>query len=195
MSATDDLSVSSASVEAWKVARFKMPRRQWRHLLAELRRRGEGRRESGAFLLADRDGDRVVRVAYYDDLDAHSLTGGISFASGGFTELWRICAAENVRVVADVHTHPGTRVAQSDIDATNPMMARVGHIAIVVPSYGHARRVGECGVHIYLGSRRWIDVPADRRCAVVQVYGVLAGAQVADGWAALKRAVGRGNPS
>lgn len=185
----------SVIAEAREKARFKMPRRRWRHLLAELRRRGEGRRESGAFLLADRDGDRVVRVAYYDDLDAHCLTGGISFASSGFTELWRICGAENVRVVADVHTHPSTWVAQSNIDATNPMMARVGHVAMIVPSYGHARRVEECGVHIYLGSRRWIDVPADRTYAVVHVYGLFSAAQVADWWTALKRVVGRGGSS
>jgi len=181
--------------EAREKAPFKMPRRRWRSLLAELQRRGDGRRESGAFLLADRDGDRVVRVAYYDDLDAHCLTGGISFASSGFTELWRICGAENLRVVADVHTHPGTWVAQSEIDATNAMIARVGHVAVIVPSYGDARCVDECGVHIYLGSRLWIEVPADRAGAVVDVYGLFSAAHIADWWTALNHIVGRGGSS
>lgn len=186
---------ASVVEEAREKAPFKMPRRLWRDLLAELQRRGDGRRESGAFLLADRDRDRVVRVAYYDDLDAHCLTGGISFASSGFTELWRICGEEDLRVVADVHTHPGTWVAQSEIDATNPMIARVGHVAIIVPSYGGARCVEECGVHIYLGSRRWVEVSAEEAGVVVDVYGMLSAAQVVDWTAALKRIFGRGGSS
>jgi hypothetical protein len=61
-------------------------RRTWRRMCGELRRRGEERRESGAFLLAPADetsgrGTRgtVTAVVYYDDLDAHCLTGGNIF--------------------------------------------------------------------------------------------------------------------
>jgi proteasome lid subunit RPN8/RPN11 len=173
-------------------APFRMPRLQWRRLLAELQRRGQGRRESGAFLLARHDSDRVKRVAYYDDLDADCLTGGISFASSGFTELWRICENENLRVVADVHTHPSSWVEQSGIDAANPMIARVGHVAMIVPSYGHAREVAECGVHIYLGSRQWLPVPVDEAGAVVGVYGLFTREQAEDWFAVLKRLLARG---
>lgn len=172
--------------EAYEKAPFKVSRRRWRSLLADLRRRGAGRRESGAFLLAARGKERVVRVAYYDDLDAHCLTGGISFGTSGFTELWRICDEENLRVVADVHTHPGTWVQQSEIDATNPMMARVGHVAIIVPAYGNARSVDECGVHIYLGSHRWLPVPAAEGGVIVESYGLFSTAQAADWWSAFK---------
>lgn len=181
--------------EAYKAARFKMPRRRWRGLSAELQRRGDRRRESGAFLLAKCDGDRVVRVAYYDDLDPYCLTGGISFASSGFTELWRVCGVENLRVVADVHTHPGVSVGQSKIDATNPMMARVGHVAMIVPSYGDARCIEECGVHIYLGGHRWATVPSDRAGTVVEVYGIFSAARVAGWTAALRRILRRGDLS
>lgn len=177
--------------EAYEKAPFKISRHRWRRLLAELRRRGAGHRESGAFLLVARGNDRVVRVAYYDDLDAHCLTGGISFATSGFTELWRICGEENLRVVADVHTHPGTWVQQSEIDATNPMMARVGHVAMIVPSYGGARSIGECGVHIYLGSRRWIAVPADESALIVDVYRMFSTARAADWWRAMAGVLGR----
>jgi proteasome lid subunit RPN8/RPN11 len=175
-------------------APFKMPRRRWRRLLAELHRRGQGRRESGAFLLAgrDHDPDRVTRVAYYDDLDADCLTGGISFATSGFTELWRICENENLRVVADVHTHPSSWVEQSGIDAENPMIARVGHVAMIVPSFGHARQVEECGVHIYLGSRQWLPVPADEAGAVVGVYGLFTREQAEEWFAGLKRLLALG---
>jgi proteasome lid subunit RPN8/RPN11 len=96
--------------KAVTAAPFQISRRRWDQLLAELARRGEYRRESGAFLLADHDGTQVRAVAYYDDLDAHCLTGGISFASSGFTELWRICETQGLKAVADVHTHPGAWV-------------------------------------------------------------------------------------
>ena len=47
-----------------------MRRADWDAMIAELGRRGRAA-ESGAFLLADRDGDRrtVTRVVYLDDLD------------------------------------------------------------------------------------------------------------------------------
>ncbi|CAN5327856.1 hypothetical protein BH09ACT10_BH09ACT10_16780 [soil metagenome] len=178
-------------------APFRISRRRWRRLLSELERRGQGRRESGAFLLAGRDRapDRVVCVAYYDDLDAHCLTGGISFATSGFTELWRVCESENLRVVSDAHTHPGTWVEQSGIDAANPMIARVGHVAMIVPSYGVARSVEECGVHIYLGSKQWLPVSADEAGAVVGVYGIFTLEQVEDWWFALKWPLLRRGPT
>ena len=54
-------------------------------MIAELGRRGNGRRESGAFLLCDRAGDQrtVTRVVYLDDLDPDCLTGGIEFNGPG----------------------------------------------------------------------------------------------------------------
>ena len=181
--------------EAHEKASFKMSRRRWRGLLGELERRGDGRRESGAFLLAASTGDRVEQVVYYDDLDAHCLTGGISFSTTGFTALWRICEEQALRVVADVHTHPSTWVQQSEVDASNPMMARVGHVAMIVPSYGHARSVEECGVHIYLGSRRWIAVPAGEGSAVVEIYGLFSRAQTGPFWNTLKGVFWRMKPS
>ena len=191
MTAVDNAVVT----EAHEKAPFKMSRRRWRSFLGELQRRGGGRRESGAFLLASNTGDRVEQVVYYDDLDAYCLTGGISFSTTGFTALWRICEERALRVVADVHTHPSTWVQQSEIDATNPMLARVGHVAMIVPSYGHALRVEECGVHIYLGSRRWIAVPAGEGSAVVEIYGLFSRAQARELWDTLKSAFGRmGSP-
>ncbi len=177
--------------EAVTEAPFKISRRMWKQLLSELVCRGGDRRESGAFLLADHDGASVTAVAYYDDLDANCLTGGISFASSGFTELWRICRSEGLKVVGDVHTHPGQWVMQSEIDATNPMIARVGHVALIVPSYGRARSVRDCGVHIYLGSRQWLQVPADSSESVMRIYGVLSRDQIVEWMTSLARRLRR----
>ena len=163
-------------------APFKISRRRWKRLLAELVRRGEDRRESGAFLLSDREANTVTAIAFYDDSDGECLTGGISFASSGFTELWGICRTRNLRVVADIHTHPSRWVMQSEIDATNPMIARVGHVAIIVPDYGRAGSLQDCGAHIYLGSRQWQRVPADRIVSVVRVYDMFSRTQLAE-WA------------
>lgn len=126
-------------------------------LLAELAHRGRGRRESGAFLLARREArpdtgmlTRVVAVAYYDDLDATSLTWGIVLGANGYGALNARCRAEGLRVVADVHTHPGSWVAQSNIDAAHPMSARKGHIALIVPNYARGRITLEnLGAHIF----------------------------------------------
>lgn len=130
----------------------------WRVGLTELRRRTEGRHESGAFLLGKCDGDRrtVRRFVYYDDLDPHSLdTGIVVFDGAGYGPLWQLCRESGLTVVADAHTHPG-REGQSCSDRDNPMIARPGHIALIVPQF--AERVfgaGELGIYEYEGQHRW----------------------------------------
>jgi proteasome lid subunit RPN8/RPN11 len=134
-----------------------MRRRDWEPMVAELGRRGRGTRESGAFLLADRSGDRrtVKRVVYLDDLDPNCLTGGIELDGLAYSKLWDLCGAEQRVVIGDVHTHPGRGVHQSGIDAENPMVAQKGHVALILPDF--ATRVVEpiaVGVHRYDG-RGW----------------------------------------
>ena len=141
----------------------------WEEILRELRLRGlDGRRESGAFLLASREEDphRVVRPAYFDDLDPNCLVGNIHIRSLGFSKLWQLCEETGLQVLADVHTHPGASVTQSGTDLTNPMIAREGHLALIVPHYATrpvtARVVG---VHEYrgdLGWKSWFGFSAQR---------------------------------
>jgi len=131
----------------------------WQQVLDELRIRGDGRRESGAFLLgASLDGwpRQVTDAVYYDDLDPESLTGAIAFSGSAYGRLWDECAARGLKVVADVHTHPGEGVMQSSIDRAHPMLAQAGHIALIVP--GFAASVVDAsavGVHEYHGDGRW----------------------------------------
>ncbi len=133
-------------------------RLRWRRLVRELARRGEGTRESGAFLLARRDQRprRVAAAVYFDEIDPEALNGAISIRGHTFTRLWAICAERGMHVIADVHTHPGTAVQQSSIDASNPMVARRGHVAVILPNF--AQRDANplhAGVHVYDGARRW----------------------------------------
>jgi len=53
--------------------------------------------------------------------------------------------------------HPGG-YRQSSSDKHNPMIAEIGHMAIVIPDYA-SRKItpGGIGIYEYLGSRQWID--------------------------------------
>jgi proteasome lid subunit RPN8/RPN11 len=139
---------------------LRISRRMWRRVLVDLARRGAGKRESGAFLLAVRDSQprRVVGWIPFDELDSSALNGAIAIRGEAFVALWRICAEQGLRVVADVHTHPGDGVAQSSIDQANPMVAQAGHISLIVPRYARRpRRHRALGVHVYGGDRTWVS--------------------------------------
>lgn len=143
----------------------------WDELINELGRRGRGNRESGAFLLARRDDTHleVIRFVYLDDLDPNCLQGNIHFDGKAYTKLWDICDNENLVVTADVHTHPGSGVRQSGIDAANPMIARLGHVALIIPDLA-TRSVTpkDIGVHQYEGDRwqTWTGKNATKRIKI-----------------------------
>jgi proteasome lid subunit RPN8/RPN11 len=139
-------------------ALLRMQRAAWDDLVVELGVRGRGSREAGAFLLADGRGDRrtVTRVVYFDDLDPNCLQGNIRVDGRAFSMLWDLCEAEHVVVIGDVHTHSGAHVHQSSIDAENPMVARAGHVAVIVPHLATRRvKPREVGVHLYGGVDGW----------------------------------------
>lgn len=131
----------------------------WRQVLGELRIRGDGHRESGAFLLGtslDGQPRQVTDAVYYDDLDPESLTGTIAFSGSAYGRLWDECAARGLKVVADVHTHPGSGVRQSGIDRAHPMLAQAGHVALIVPHFAaEIVDASAVGVHEYHGESRW----------------------------------------
>jgi proteasome lid subunit RPN8/RPN11 len=141
--------------------------RLWRRLLKDLRKRGRGARESGAFLLGRKDADgrrRIVDYLLYDDLDPRALDTGIVHLDGRhFGKLWDLCKSRNIVVVADVHTHPGG-AGQSESDRAHPIIARAGHLALIVPNF--AGRPVSCralGIYRYGGGGRWETIPAGQR--------------------------------
>lgn len=149
-------------------ALLRIRRRDWLAMLAELKRRGHGEIESGAFLLASqKDGDRqVTRVVYYDDLDPNCLQGGIHFDGLAYSKLWALCRSEELTVIADVHTHPRHWVQQSEIDKGSPMVAQKGHVALIVPNFAQGDISAEAvGVHQYDGTSwtSWTGSDASRR--------------------------------
>lgn len=136
----------------------------WREGVEELRRRTYGHRESGAFLLGRRGKRRAIEeFVYYDDVDPNALTTGIVEIDGRrLGALWAHCRATGLSVVADVHVHPGSH-GQSASDKANPIIAEIGHVAIILPDF--AARVtapGGIGVHQYLGGKQWRDRSHER---------------------------------
>jgi proteasome lid subunit RPN8/RPN11 len=142
----------------------------WRGLISELDRRAGRVRESGAFLLGSAGADPIVTsVVYYDDLDPDSLNGGVALYAPAFGRLWSICADQRMRVIGDVHTHPAGYTRQSKTDRDNPMVARVGHIALIVPNLGAGSIAPiDVGVHRYLGDAGWTS--SFGRDARAQIY-------------------------
>jgi proteasome lid subunit RPN8/RPN11 len=153
----------------------RIPVWRWARLVRELRRRGGGQRETGAFLLARRDDEDAGVAAFicYDDLDSESCrTGAIAFHADGYSGLWAYCRRKQLEVVADVHTHPGQHVGQSWIDRENPMVPVVGHTAVILPNFGRTPwwNLDTAGVYEYLGNLKWREHPAtdaSRRVSLV----------------------------
>lgn len=149
----------------WRALRGPTPRlvcdaRTWNAGVDELRRRAAGRRESGAFLLGNAAGDfrRVRQFLFYDDVDQTCFANGIvEFDGAKFGKVWDHCRKQNVTVVADVHVHPGY-YGQSPSDRQNPMIAEVGHLALIIPDYAARKRLpGGIGIYEYRGNRQWHD--------------------------------------
>ncbi|HUO88161.1 MAG TPA: Mov34/MPN/PAD-1 family protein [Rhizomicrobium sp.] len=134
--------------------------RLWRQIVRELERRGRRRHESGAFLLGQEVNGRreVTDTVYYDELDANAYASGVCALRGdAFAKLWAECRKRKLTVVADIHTHGGAAY-QSSSDKANPMVARHGHVAIIVPEFAawpiQAERLG---IYEYRGQHEWTD--------------------------------------
>ena len=137
----------------------------WRKLTQELDRRGARKHEAGAFLLGTKSGDirDVTEFVFYDELDPAAYSTGVCVLhAAAFSKLWTICREKALTVVADVHTHPGDAF-QSHSDRTNPMVAREGHIAIIIPNFSAPPvDLTKVGIFEYRGSHEWHDRSASR---------------------------------
>jgi hypothetical protein len=140
--------------------RITCPVRRWRWIVGELERRGRRRHEAGVFLLGfeHRRKLQVTDTIFYDELDPRAYATGVCVLTGdAFAKLWTTCRQRQLTVVADVHSHPAAAF-QSPADRAHPMVARAGHIAIIVPNYGAwPVRPDELGIYEYRGNHDWID--------------------------------------
>ena len=140
------------------VVKLRMKEHLWDELIRELHFRGNEELESGAFLLGDANAEEITHVLYYDDLDRNSLRPGhIILSNTAYVKLWEYCRLHEVRVLADVHTHPEAWTGQSIVDKANPMIPNAGHIALIIPCYSKRKKQKLRGVGMfeYMGSLKW----------------------------------------
>lgn len=151
-----------ATIRAWSAPEHRLtcPTNFWRKTINQLELRGRRKHEAGAFLLGiERNGRcEVTSAVFYDDLEADAYSTGVCVLHGNaFAKLWSHCREQGLTVVADVHTHPGAGF-QSDADRTNPMVARAGHIAIIVPNFASwPIRQERMGIYEYQGQHEWLN--------------------------------------
>jgi proteasome lid subunit RPN8/RPN11 len=157
-----------AIIRAWWAPehRVSCPAAFWKRIIQDLERRGRHEHEAGAFLLGTERRRRfeVRDVVFYDDLDPHAYATGVCVLHGdAFAKLWALCREKKLTVVADVHSHPGA-ATRSPTDKANPMVARAGHVALIVPDYASWPILwGRLGVYEYRGQHEWADHSAGRR--------------------------------
>jgi len=151
-----------ATIRAFAAPKHRLVchKKLWDHILTELARRGEQRHESGVFLLGVNRGlyREVQDAIFYDDLDPDAYSSGVCVLHGGaFAKLWAACREKKMTVVADAHTHPAGAF-QSSSDKANPMVARPGHIAIIVPNFARSPVLNQSiRIYEYCGEYSWID--------------------------------------
>lgn len=153
---------------------IEIPWYRWGRLIRELRRRGRGERESGAFLLAKKvhNTSRISHCVYYDDIDPHALDKGYVHIDGGtYGALWRICKKHKLSVVADIHTHPGNSTRQSESDRTHPMIPEFGHVAIIAPCFAQFFCLSSACVSVYRyqGNYQWVYCKGSDRAKVFRI--------------------------
>ena len=86
-------------------------------------------------------------------LEAYGIIRGAGSHNGpDLSEIGNLRLADELQ-----HTHPGAAF-QSHSDRTNPMVAREGHIAIIVPDFARwPIPAGKLGVYEYVGDHAWHD--------------------------------------
>lgn len=139
--------------------RLKCQAATWEQIHHELKARGMGRRESGGFLLGSITGNSrlIEKFLPYDDIDPACLRGHIVFDGSKMDMVWRECRRLGLKVVADVHTHPGG-YRQSLLDQDHPMIPERGHLALIIPNFAKELYLpGEIGIYEFASQGLWLD--------------------------------------
>lgn len=96
------------------------------------------------------------RIVFHDQFDKSvSDSGYIQFK--GAVPFYEYLAKHNLRVLADIHTHPTHNTSQSESDRTHPMIKIKDHIAIIAPCFANNPFIlpKHCSVYKYLGNFKW----------------------------------------
>lgn len=129
----------------------------WHRLIGDLARVGEGRRESGAFLLGTTHPRRIVTeyLLYSDVAPELQHIDYVVLQGKHMARVWDVCEQNGLAVAADIHTHPGAPI-QSISDRQNPIVSLRGHVALIVPDFAIGDvSLSSIGFHEFLGAGRW----------------------------------------
>ena len=118
--------VSDADIKA-----IRLPILLWARVVRDLRQRGAGVRETGAFLLGrlDTENPRVTSPIFVMMMSIPTPISSVPSLSmpPGCAALWQHCREQKVQLLIDVHTHPGMdrpaephRCPQSDVAGNWP---------------------------------------------------------------------------
>jgi hypothetical protein len=142
---------------SWSPTPLNLAPGLWRRLMYDLWKRGDGRREAGAFLAARRRRPGVVQhwIAY-DDLDPGALRQFyVKLEPAAFGRLSELCSTRDLQVVADIHTHPDEPL-QSESDRGFPMLSVPGHIALIAPRFARGEiSPADVSFNVYQGGGQW----------------------------------------
>ena len=128
----------------------------WIKLIQGLKRRGKGKKESGAFLLSKPLHKKVFKIVFYDQFDKNVSDSGIIKFKGA-SLFYEFLALNKLEIIADIHTHPSNDTNQSSSDKNNPMVRIPGHTALIAPNYAKDLfiRPSNCSVYEYQGNFKW----------------------------------------
>lgn len=136
---------------------LEIGRQLWGRLIQDLARTGEGRKESGAFLLGTLDPSRRVSdyLLYSDIAPDSQHVDYVLLLGRHMAKVWDECEKRHLMVVADAHTHPGAPI-QSLSDRANPIISVAGHVALIVPNFAMGRVTEtSIGLHEFQGNGNW----------------------------------------
>lgn len=128
----------------------------WLSLIIGLRKRAQGTRESGGFLLTYPNSSVINEIAFYDQFDKKvSETGIIQFK--GAVKLYKYLALNKKIIAMDIHTHPTKDTRQSISDKKHPMVRIPGHIAMIAPKFAsdYTMMPKDCSIYEYCGGYEW----------------------------------------
>ncbi|WNO03997.1 Mov34/MPN/PAD-1 family protein [Rhodoferax mekongensis] len=155
------------------VHKLEISKPLWQQLIRDLARTGMGVKESGAFLLGNMEPSRVVtEYLLYSDIAPDSQHVNYVLLRGRhMAKVWDICELRKLRVVADIHTHPGVPI-QSPSDRDNPIVSIAGHVALIVPNFAKGLVVpSSLGFHEFQGQGEWRSWFRGEAAALLNITG------------------------
>lgn len=132
--------------------RLIVPANLFSRTLNGLKERSDNYRESAAIWAGTVDNHewRAQQLFFHHELcDDHGGPLFLELSEEAKFHLYRQLAADGLRLVALIHTHPAAWVGLSPVDERNQLSSRIGFWSLVIPHYAQEPpALSEMGVHV-----------------------------------------------